>query len=161
MFNKKKGNDLKNGLKGKYYKLDENAMIMNDISRQPVQLYQNVPSIENKSTNQLQRVPSVSYAEPSQGNTRANANLDSIKNETPMLYHLIQSNPNLIQKFSRDLERKNTILITQNDEYNDDGEFNEQLPNGWSIDWTLNGRKYYIGMKSNMLISLVYAINCF
>lgn len=113
MFSKKKETQIQEGLKGKYYKLDQNSSLFN---------YNKAIIPATEATTSGIRVIKT---EINHGENKTNLNLNFkieplVKPET-VAFH--QSQTPKIQKHD---------------------DVNEQLPNGWSIDWTFNGRKYYI-----------------
>jgi scaffold protein salvador len=87
---------------------------------------------------------------------------DSMKENTSILQSLLkQSDPSLAEKVQKHIDDAtlNEIDESLNEsvKYHDsDGDEEElDLPKGWSVGWTSSGRKYYIGIISN-LFKIIY-----
>ena len=167
MFSKKKDSKLQEGLRGHYKKLDQNNAL--NLIKQNTNIVQQSKLIEKskseieakldlniekylnrqKSENRpMQNVPekAATAVVPATNEILPKPEVSGSQllkihkgiQDGSILHELLTSDPNLMQKVTehiekQQLQRQQTVLLNE-----------EQLPNGWSVDWTLNGRKYFI-----------------
>lgn len=157
MFSKKKDLKLQEGIKGKYQKLDQNnalnlatlnsSLINSQPYEQSSRVSNNIEQVlerqENLDLNRINKLaikkkdetPPLNKVEQLSTHIKTPLSYPSVIPDGSLIKELLQSNPNLLQKVNQHIEKQQQHQIQTNE---------DQLPNGWSVDWTLNGRKYFI-----------------
>ena len=140
MFTKKSDTKLDEGMRGKYKKLDENnALLLKAPNTKHKSQLRNSTKIQNskqEDTIDLNKIYEYLNRQKDERRTsKLTENNQKFSERNPKEE---QTNFNPIDtqiKIKRPIN-KNQIKIDQ--------DLNDQLPNGWSVDWTMNGSKYYI-----------------
>ena len=132
MFSKKKDLKLQEGLKGRYQKLDQNnslnLALVRNINSHHFQEKEEDKINQNIDLNKIKRfIKNEKYPDQNEDNIKINP----VFEEGSILKELLHSNPNLIEKVNEHIVKQQVLN-------------EEQLPNGWSIAFTSNGRKYFI-----------------